>query len=176
MPANCAAIHRALKTPEPGRLLLTKHQPAHVGVSKILEEALARAKAEKKQVFLHFGAPWCIWCRRLDAWREQPGVARIIEKAFVETKIDMDRNDGSKEVAARFPGATDGGLPWLAFLDADGNVVSDLTGPKGNVGFPQTPEEIDLFESVLKRSRLLEGKDIHTLRITLEKKPLSSSE
>jgi len=64
----------------------------------------------------------------------------------------------------------------LAFLDADGNVVSDLTGPKGNVGFPQTPEEIDLFESVLKKSKHLEGKDILTLRITLEKKPLSSSE
>jgi thioredoxin-related protein len=35
---------------------------------QVLATAKTRAAAEQKAIFVHFGASWCGWCNKLDAY------------------------------------------------------------------------------------------------------------
>ncbi|CAG0993063.1 hypothetical protein PHYC_02405 [Phycisphaerales bacterium] len=119
------------------------------------EDVLARAKSEAaregKVVFLHFGAPWCGWCHRLENWMARPEIAAVLGKEFVDCKIDEDRMVGGKDLEKKF-NPKGGGIPWIAFVDGEGKVLATSDEPgKGNIGFPAQPNEIAHFEAMLKQ-------------------------
>src|SRR5262249_48867721 len=107
---------------------LTTHQAKPLKAETVLEAALAEAAKSERNVFLHFGAPWCGWCLRLDAWLARPEVAAILGKDFVEVKIDQDRMEGAKEVFARYNASGKGGIPWFVFLDPKGKTIITSDG------------------------------------------------
>src|SRR5262249_6266768 len=47
---------------------LKQHRAEPWKAEERLAAALERARREDKRVFLHFGAPWCPWCHRLEDW------------------------------------------------------------------------------------------------------------
>ncbi len=132
---------------------LKDHQAAPRVADDVLKDGISRAKSQGKVVFLHFGAPWCPWCHALENWMDRPEIAAVLDKKFVGVKIDTDRDTGGKEVLTRF-NPKESGIPWFAFLDADGKVIATSTGPKGNTGFPSEPAEIEHFVSMLKTAGL----------------------
>lgn len=147
---------------------LTKHQAPYLPASQVLEEGLSRARAQSKQVFLHFGAPWCVWCHRLEAWSARPDVAPILAKDFVGVKIDQDRTVGGKDLLRTYDPENDAGIPFLVILSADGKTVVTSDGPAGNIGHPAKDEEIDHFISMMKKSaRSMTAADLAALRTTL---------
>lgn len=143
-----AQRHDAAKVLE----LLKKHEAPRVEAAKLREAAFARAKAEGKRVFLHYGAPWCGWCHRLEDWMALPEIAAVLGKDFVDLKIDTDRRIGGKQMLEEMRGSKEGGIPWFAFVDADGNVLAKSDGPKGNIGFPAAPEELAHFRTMLAKA------------------------
>lgn len=134
--------------------LLKKHETPRVDASKLKEAAFTRAKAEGKRVFLHFGAPWCGWCHKLEGWMAKPEIAAVLEKDFVDLKIDTDRRVGGKAMLEAFCGSDKSGIPWFAFVDADGKVLATSDGPGGNVGFPAATEERAHFRAMLEKAAL----------------------
>jgi thiol-disulfide isomerase/thioredoxin len=148
---------------------LTQHQAPHLDAAKVRDAALARAKTEDKLVFLHFGAPWCGWCHKLEGWMEREHVAPLLAKQFVDLKIDTDRMLGGGDMLKALRKTAglkeEGGIPWFVFLDADGKVLATSEGPKGNVGFPYQDEEIAHFVSMLETAcKKLDADDIAKIR------------
>jgi len=139
--------------------LLKKHETPRLEAAKLREAAFTRAKAEGKRVFLHFGAPWCVWCHRLEDWMARPEIAASLGKEFVDLKIDTERHVGGQEMLTATRGTEKGGIPWFAFLDADGNVLVTSDGPAGNTGFPAKPEEIAHFRTMLEKAATRITKD-----------------
>lgn len=147
---------------------LNAHQAEPLKADAVLEAALAEAAKSERGVFLHFGAPWCGWCLKLDAWLEQPKIAAIMGKDFVDVNIDMDRMTGAKDVFARYNTTGKGGIPWFVFLDGKGKAVATSDGPKGNIGFPFAPHEIDHFVSMLNTARRrMTADEVEALRVSL---------
>ena len=154
---------------DPAALLefFTQHEATPLVASTVRQAALARAKTENKRVFLHFGAPWCTWCHRLEGWMAKPEIAAVLAKEFVDLKIDQDRMKGGNDVLAaerKLAGVPDSGIPWIVLLDADGKQLCNSNGPKGNTGFPAAEDEIAHFVTMLKSScKVLSAEEIEFL-------------
>lgn len=165
---NLAAGH------DPKKVLdfLTRHEAAKLDAAKTLEAGVAAAKKDGKRVFLHFGAPWCGWCHKLEDWMAGPAVAPLLAKEFVDIKIDTDRMAGGKELLDRFTGGKPGGIPWFAFLDADGKVLIDSNATPGNIGtnigFPAKGPEVEHFMKMLKQAgQKLSADELEQIRKSL---------
>jgi hypothetical protein len=90
-------------------------------------------------------------------------VEPLIAKEFVTVKLDFDRGIGAKDIELRFIDRSQG-LPWFAFLDAEGKCLIHSTGPKGNIGHPAEPHEVDYFKTMLQTvKKHLTDDDINSL-------------
>ena len=137
--------------PEAVLEFLTKYQSEPLEAATVLDDAIASAKADNKLVFLHFGAPWCGWCHHLENWMAQPEIKSMLEKAFVDVKIDTDRMTGGSELLSKYC-KEPSGIPWFVFMNPKTKeVIVTSDGPKGNVGFPSTDEEIAYFATMLTK-------------------------
>ncbi len=151
---------------------LTDHQASYQDAQELLDHGLAQASETGKRVFLHFGAPWCGWCHKLEDWMDRADIKPVLSKDFVDVKIDVDRTIGGKELMTKFKADAKGGIPWFAFLDSTGNVLANSNGEKGNIGFPAQPDEIAHFQKMLGKAAVnLKSDQINVLAESLAAKP-----
>jgi hypothetical protein len=79
-------------------------------------------------------------------------IAPLLTKEFIPLMLDYDRAIGARDIQKRFI-QQEQGLPWFAFVNADGQAVITSTGAKGNVGYPWEPHEIAHFKTMLLKVR-----------------------
>ncbi len=103
-------------------------------------EALAKAKAEEKIIFVDAYASWCGPCKRMAAQVfPDAKVGEYFNANFVNLKIDMEKPENA-EFAGKYPVRA---YPTLMFIDAEGKVILK------NVGAAQVDGLIELGKKAL---------------------------
>lgn len=128
-PAKVLAVLKQFAPP-------TKDAAGAEGAEALVKAALAEAKGSSKNLFVSFGAPWCGWCKRMEALMKQPDFNAIFGEYFVKVYVDTD--------------LTPGGIPWFFIMDGDGKVLITSDGPNGNIGCPYKDAEIAHFMRMVK--------------------------
>ncbi|MSR64129.1 MAG: DUF255 domain-containing protein [Planctomycetes bacterium] len=129
---------------------LAQHQAPYEKAAEVRDRVLKSAAAAGKKLLVTFDAPWCIWCKRFEAWLAKPEVAALMAKHFVIQKIDVERTLGGQELCDGY-GGKQLGIPWFAFLDGAGKTLGTSTIGGKNLGCPYEVEEIAAFGTLLRQ-------------------------
>ncbi|MGA3089886.1 MAG: thioredoxin family protein [Terriglobales bacterium] len=127
---------------QPNPNLYDKDADARVEIA----EALARAKHERQHVILVFGANWCYDCHVLDQAFHQTDVASLLKKNFQVVHVDIG-DDGKKnnDVAAKYKTPLNKGVPVLAVLGPEGNVVYSQQNGEWEAARSLDPDDVIAF-------------------------------
>ena len=102
----------------------------------LLDEALARAKAENKPIVLDLYAEWCAPCRQLERLTfPDPRVKALLEQTIF-LRIDTDKDP---DIAARL-GVE--GLPDIRFVLPDGSIVRQLRNFQEAAAFAEKLQQL----------------------------------
>ena len=88
-----------------------------------IDKAIARAKAENKNVICQVGGNWCRWCLMFaDFIKSDSIVNQAINDNYVYIHVNFARKDAGGELDKRLACASRFGFPALVVLDAEGKV------------------------------------------------------
>lgn len=91
------------------------------------EEALMKAKAEDRIIFVDAFTTWCGPCKRMAANTfPDPAVGEFFNQHFISMKIDMEKEMGL-EFKKKFPVSS---YPTLFFIDANQQVIQKAVGAR----------------------------------------------
>lgn len=121
----CAGLASAAQTPTaPGTPFVPKHLYSETADPKAdIAAGLAKAKREHKRVLLDFGGDWCGDCQVLDIYFHQTPNAELLEKNFVLVHVWIGHMDKNIDIAAKYGVPIKRGVPALAVLGPNGNVI-----------------------------------------------------
>lgn len=105
-----------------------------------LREAQDRAQAEQKPLLIHFTAPWCGWCKKMQ--RETYGVPAVIHYLNDNFAMAMVDTDKLPAMATKYQVE---GLPTLWFQDSGGKRLTKLDG------FTSAENLLPLLEFIVAR-------------------------
>jgi hypothetical protein len=113
---------------------LDQYKTTPIDARLLLDEALGRAAREGKRVLVQETATWCGPCHQLSRLLL---ANRQWEKDYVWVKMDH-RWTGAREIMQEIRDGAEGGIPWFAILDSDGEklATSNLPDSGQNIGFP----------------------------------------
>ncbi len=146
---------------------LRSHQTEPLDAQELLDETLKKAGEERKLVIVQETATWCGPCHLLSKFLRKH---RVWEKDYLWVKIDQ-RWKGARQLMAEIRGDADGGIPWFAILDPDGEVLITSNDPKSgnNIGYPAEKSGQLHFANMLHATRLrMSEDDVDTLIQALE--------
>lgn len=107
------------------------------------EEAVAKAEAEDKLIFVDAYASWCGPCKRMSAnVFPNDRVGEFYNKNFVCLKWDMEKDDHGIKFRQKYPVSA---FPTLYYIDFTGEVVQNIRGAQ------QVDQFIELGQTALQK-------------------------
>ena len=88
---------------------------------KVVDDALAHAKKNKKLLLIDLGGNWCPDCRVLAGTMALPQVKAFIGKHYELVMVDVGRFDRNLQIPGRYGIARPEGVPALLIIDPKTN-------------------------------------------------------
>lgn len=112
---------------------------------KNYDSALEQAKKDKKLVLVDIYTDWCGWCRKLDhdTYSDKDVQAKLA-KDFIAVKINPEKSSAGQKLQQQL-GAR--GYPFLAFVNADGKMISQIGGYVNAATFLKQLEQVSQPDS-----------------------------
>jgi thiol:disulfide interchange protein len=117
---GCRTPDETPATEEPGQAVI---YPDGARAEQDIAAALARASKEKKRVLLDFGGNWCGDCQVLEIYFHDAANRSLLEQNYVLVPVNIGRYDENMDIAARYGVPVARGVPALAVLEPNGQLV-----------------------------------------------------
>lgn len=87
------------------------------------KDGMARGKFEKKKVFLHFYADWCVYCKEMAKTTfADPAVIDALNQNFIPVRVNTDLDPDTAALYGVNP------LPDTWFIDENGGPIGNRPG------------------------------------------------
>jgi thioredoxin 1 len=116
------AIKEARRLPEPAKPNTQLYAPPEEAKPEIAA-ALAEAAKDHKRVLLVFGGNWCYDCHVLDTTFRSKEFAPIVNANYHVIHVNVGNYDANLDLADKYQIPLKKGVPSLAILDPEGNLV-----------------------------------------------------
>lgn len=102
----------------------TKLYNPYANVAKDVQQAVAKAKKEKKHVLLQIGGNWCIWCYRFNAFVQTDTLLKkVMDYNYVVYHLNYSKENRNLDYLKKLGYPQRFGFPVMVILDADGNRI-----------------------------------------------------
>ena len=104
---------------------LPKPYDANANAEKDIDNLIAKAKKENKNIILQAGGNWCIWCLRFNQYvQTTPELKTIVDKNYLYYHLNYSPENKNEKVFAKYgnPGAKYG-YPVFIVLDKNGKQI-----------------------------------------------------
>ncbi|TWU45696.1 Bacterial Ig-like domain (group 1) [Novipirellula aureliae] len=130
---------------------LRNHKPEMPDARTVLKDALRKAGEEDKRLIVQETATWCGPCQLLTRFLN---ANREWEKDYILVKMDH-RLGGARELMKEIRDGAEGGIPWLAILDTEGEklITSNESESGDNVGYPSSESGQKHFFKMINETR-----------------------
>ena len=93
----------------------------YANVGRDIEQALVKAKKEKKHILIQVGGNWCIWCYRLNSFIQTDTLLRrLANDNYVIYHLNYSKENKNPEYMKKLGYPQRFGFPVLIVLNADG--------------------------------------------------------
>ena len=110
-----------------------------------IADSLKLAKVDHKRTLLVFGANWCYDCDVLDAFFHQPDIAPVLKRSYRVIHVDIGQGEKNADLTQKYQMNIEHGVPALALLDADGNLLFHDKGGEFSAARTMDPDVILAF-------------------------------
>ena len=93
-----------------------------------VSQALAKAKADNKQLMIVFGANWCGDCKMLDGEFKKPALKALLDANYVVVKVDVNRFNKNLDVVKPYGDVIKKGIPSIVIATPANQLVYATNG------------------------------------------------
>ena len=89
-----------------------------------IDVAVAKAKKEKKHVFIQVGGNWCVWCIRFhDLVNATPALKTLLNDNYETVLLNYSPENKNQAILKKFNYPGRFGFPVFLMLDGDGKLI-----------------------------------------------------
>ncbi len=93
-----------------------------------VSQALAKAKADNKQLMIVFGANWCGDCKMLDGELKKPALKALLDANYIIVKVDVNRFNKNLDVVKPYGEVIKKGIPSIVIATPDNKLIYATNG------------------------------------------------
>ena len=96
----------------------------YANVAKDVQEAVWKAKKEKKHVLLQVGGNWCVWCYRFNAFVQTDSLLKkVMDYNYVVYHLNYSKENRNLDYLKKLGYPQRFGFPVMVVLDGEGNRI-----------------------------------------------------